>query len=664
MHEEESFFERGEMICDRYEVIRLLGEGGFGVVYEAKQLSTNQTVAIKVLIPERIPNSREARLASARFEREMLLLGQLNHPNAVRLIDFGELDRGRRFMVLEFIEGEDLRTVLREEGSLPPEETRQLMMQVLDVLCIAHDLGIVHRDLKPANIMVTASGAQRNVKVLDFGISGVTEGARGKDYKELTAVGRIPGTPSYMAPEQLEDHPLTPQSDLYSWGLVLLECLTGRVVIDAPSLAGIVFKQVSPEPIPIPDALASHPLGEVIARSVSKQLDQRFSDSREAFRWLKACDCRDIHLPWQSPGEERRGPQQRIEDDYPAVPSSVVLARFTAEINAPSHGAASMSHKKRRLRQGLLFVGSATFVMVLGLTLALVLRDKPDARAETSPAAAVIEPADPPAPDPTPEVEARETQDTPEPVAPAALPTIPMVSIPSASVELGLDAKGLSAAQQRSKQLVSKDEVGTIEIDILNSTGVLPAQTWARPDLEVMAYEVTWAVWEAHLSAASALESACPGPLPQKNSPNNWPVTRVGAREAEIFCDALGMRLPTAREWEAIARGPDDRRFAFSGGVLDQSRREALQSSPVFAREASWNQVDGVANLSAGVEEWVACDVDLAYCKNYGRRGGASATDPMWWQTFIIGRPLDVSPECARSSTLGFRCIKDAKKEG
>jgi TOMM system kinase/cyclase fusion protein len=279
----------GTAFQGRYELLEKVGAGGFGNVYRARQLTTGQTVAIKVLrIPEGHSQQQADRLI-ARFQREMRLCGQLHHPNIVHLMDSGQADSRLIYSVFEFVPGKDLARVLAAERRLGPVEARHLMMQVLDALACAHAQGVVHRDLKPENIMVVPTGARRNAVVLDFGIGALTEDAR-RDEARITASNEWLGTPVYAAPEQLRGEPPAPRSDLYSWGLVFLECLTGERPIQGAGLAAIVYRQLSPEPIVIPETIAAHPLGYLLKLALEKNAEARSVTAETLLHELEICD--------------------------------------------------------------------------------------------------------------------------------------------------------------------------------------------------------------------------------------------------------------------------------------------------------------------------------------------------------------------------------------
>lgn len=278
----------------RYRIVAEIGSGGFGTVYRAVQLATGQQVAIKVL---RLVGARDARVLEkrlARLEREMRLCAQLHHPNIVGLIDFGRADDGSVYSVFEFVPGKNLEEVLAEEGALDPVEARHLMLQVLDALACAHGQGVIHRDLKPSNIMVISTGARRNALVLDFGIGVVTDKVQGGEQSRLTATNEVLGTIAYASPEQLFSKPTSPSSDLYSWGLVFLECLTGAPAIQGASMMDALLKQVAATEVAMPPALHAHPLGRLLRSVVAKKPEERPATVQEVMKRLESCLVADL----------------------------------------------------------------------------------------------------------------------------------------------------------------------------------------------------------------------------------------------------------------------------------------------------------------------------------------------------------------------------------
>ena len=192
----------GHMFQGGYEIADPIGRGSFSTVYRARQLSTGQDVAIKLLGPLR-DEQGDDRGNSARFRREMQLCGELYHPHIVPLIDCGEAEDGRLYAVFQFVPGQTLRGLLAAEGCLSLAETSRLMIDVLDALSCAHAHGIAHRDLKPENIMVARAGARRHALVLDFGLGGLVQEAYAHGAPGSDGAREMLGTPSYAAPEQL-----------------------------------------------------------------------------------------------------------------------------------------------------------------------------------------------------------------------------------------------------------------------------------------------------------------------------------------------------------------------------------------------------------------------------------------------------------------------------
>ena len=212
-------FVPGTSLIGRYRIVALLGKGGMGEVYRADDLKLGQTVALKFL-PEGLP---EAGPALERFHREVRLARQISHPNVCRVFDIGEAE-GRSFLTMEYVDGEDLASLLRRIGRLPADKGLEIARQLCAGLAAAHEHGIIHRDLKPANVMLDGRG---RVRITDFGLAGLAAEIEGADAGA--------GTPAYMSPEQFAGGELSPKSDLYSLGLVLYEIFTGKRPFDTSS---------------------------------------------------------------------------------------------------------------------------------------------------------------------------------------------------------------------------------------------------------------------------------------------------------------------------------------------------------------------------------------------------------------------------------------------
>ena len=279
----------GDGLEGRYELLDRLGEGGFAVVYRARQLSTGQLVAIKVMRRHADGTEEDRRSNAARFRREMGLLSQLRHPHIVRLIDAGSLDDGRTYIATDLVEGQTLADLASARGPLPLAELRPWMLQVLDALAAAHGRGLVHRDIKPHNVMISAGGLVPHATLLDFGVATIAEGHRPEGFEALTVSGTLVGTLGYMAPELLAGAPAGPATDLFAWGLVLLECLTGDSAFGGRPPPAIAAGLLSPQPIPIPAEIAVAPIGALLSSVLDKDPTRRPQSAAEVYRRLERC---------------------------------------------------------------------------------------------------------------------------------------------------------------------------------------------------------------------------------------------------------------------------------------------------------------------------------------------------------------------------------------
>lgn len=243
----------GDLVEDRYRIERLLGRGAMGTVYLATQLSMDRPVAIKTLLRSLLSDYKLVQ----RFYRESRAASKLDHPNIIRTYDFG-IDRTTKapFIVMEYLEGQELSDHLRERGALPEREACKLLAQVAGALAEAHAKGVVHRDLKPSNIWLRplADGALQ-AKVLDFGIAKVLEAGEGED--KLTGTGMTLGTPAYMSPEQIVGGYLDARSDLYGLGCILHELLTGHYPFAGAQRRQLFFMTVNTPCPALPETLAN-----------------------------------------------------------------------------------------------------------------------------------------------------------------------------------------------------------------------------------------------------------------------------------------------------------------------------------------------------------------------------------------------------------------------
>ena len=254
-------FAPGLILVERYRIVALLGRGGMGEVYRAEDLKLSQLVAIKFL-PETLSHDPAT---LARFHSEVRVARQVSHPNVCRVFDIGDVE-GIPFLTMEYIDGEDLSSLIRRIGRLSPDKAVEIARQVCAGLAAAHERGVIHRDLKPANVMLDGAG---KIRITDFGLAGIAGSIQGAEVRA--------GTPAYMAPEQLSGREVTIRSDIYSLGLVLYEILTGKRAFEASTLPELI-KLREAGTLTNPSALVKDldPLVErVILRCLDKDPDRR-----------------------------------------------------------------------------------------------------------------------------------------------------------------------------------------------------------------------------------------------------------------------------------------------------------------------------------------------------------------------------------------------------
>ncbi|MDZ4797506.1 MAG: serine/threonine-protein kinase [Bryobacteraceae bacterium] len=230
--EDEGRFVPGTLIAGRYRMIELLGRGGMGEVYRATDLTLAQSVALKFL-----PNAADNTRLIERFHNEVRIARQVSHPNVCRVYDIGEAE-GMPFLSMEYVDGEDLSSLLQRIGRLPNDKALDITRRICAGVAAAHERGIIHRDLKPQNIMLNRRG---EVVIMDFGLAAIADELRGAEARN--------GTPAYMSPEQLRGDNVTPKSDIYALGLIIYEVFTGRRAFEATTLADLIQQQEARSPV-------------------------------------------------------------------------------------------------------------------------------------------------------------------------------------------------------------------------------------------------------------------------------------------------------------------------------------------------------------------------------------------------------------------------------
>src|SRR5215468_1265427 len=267
----------GLVLAGRYEIRERLGTGGMGSVYRARDRELDRSVAIKVIRPELAEQSDILR----RFKQELILARQVTHKNVIRIFDLGE-DAGIKFITMEYVEGQSLKSMMDERGKLSYEESAGIIQQVCLALEAAHAEGVVHRDLKPQNIMVDKQG---KVLVMDFGI------ARSAGVAGMTMTGALVGTPEYMSPEQVRGDHVDARSDLFSLGIIYYELLTGKKPYSGGTAESVMFRRTVERARPPLEMDPQMPrfLSEIVAKCLEKDVADRYQTAREIWdnieRW-------------------------------------------------------------------------------------------------------------------------------------------------------------------------------------------------------------------------------------------------------------------------------------------------------------------------------------------------------------------------------------------
>ena len=268
---------KGQKINDRYEIIRILGEGGMANVYLAEDTILNRKVAVKVLRGDLATDEKFVR----RFQREALSASSLNHPNIVEMYDVGE-DNGKYYIVMEYVEGKTLKNLIKKRGALTLPEVIDIMQQLTSAISCAHDSNIIHRDIKPQNVLIKEDGI---VKITDFGI------AMALNSNELTQTNSVMGSVHYLPPEQANGKGATLKSDIYSLGIVMFELLTGKLPFRGENAVEIAIKQMKNQ---IPSVCSINEnipqsVENVILKACAKNPKNRYNTVKEMYADIETC---------------------------------------------------------------------------------------------------------------------------------------------------------------------------------------------------------------------------------------------------------------------------------------------------------------------------------------------------------------------------------------
>jgi serine/threonine protein kinase len=345
----------GQTVAGRFKIEELIGQGGMGKVYRARHLALDRLVCMKMLRPAVLRDPTVA----GRFEREALAASRLNHPNSIQVLDFGRNESdGSLYLVMEYVQGQDLRLVLRDAWPLPEERLCHITGQVLAALGEAHAHNVIHRDLKPENIMLEQRREQPDfVKVLDFGIAKILDSG----LPPLTRADVVCGTPQYMAPEQATGGDLDGRSDLYAVGVILYQMVTGALPFDGPSTMEVLTRQVHEPPVPPrkrePAAPISAEMESLILRVLAKDPAQRPQSAEELRELLLAIPLRSGPIAARA-GQPSSPPRPSLATQ---MPKSAARGPTSAQHVATPQGRA------RRLRPFAMVAAAAAVALAAGL---------------------------------------------------------------------------------------------------------------------------------------------------------------------------------------------------------------------------------------------------------------------------------------------------------
>ena len=305
------FRQPGDIVGRHFEVISVLGGGGQSVVYKARHQVLNKVRAVKVMLPDRILNDRVVR----RFHQEAKAVSKLEHPGIVKVHEFDVDESDQPYIVMDYVEGSPLSSVIQELGCLTESKTIALLSQAVEALSLAHAKGVVHRDLKPSNLMVaTEADGRQTIRLVDFGIAKVT--MPNEKNTTLTSTGEAMGSPLYMSPEQCLSKPIDFRTDIYSLGCVMHECLTGKPPFQSSSFLGIIMSHVQ-EPLQITDNRVSSALNSIMQRCMAKDPTERYDSMEE----LKA----DLQKAAQGLPIEHAAAKRAHQHDYSKIQKTAPL---------------------------------------------------------------------------------------------------------------------------------------------------------------------------------------------------------------------------------------------------------------------------------------------------------------------------------------------------
>ncbi|MBX3278601.1 MAG: SUMF1/EgtB/PvdO family nonheme iron enzyme [Acidobacteria bacterium] len=614
-------------VAGNYRIVEEIGVGGMGKVYRGIDLTLDREVAIKVLRPELMTKEQIVN----RFRNEAMTLAKLNHPHIATLYSFFRHEEAF-LMVLEFVRGERLDRRMARFGTLPPEDAIGIFRQILEAIAFAHKRGIIHRDLKPNNVMITEA---EEVKVMDFGIARVVGTER------MTQEGLLVGTIEYMAPEQIRGHDPSPQTDIYSLGIMLYEMMTSRLPFSCKSQYEMMRAHIELAPLPpsqfVPD-IPPH-VEEAMLKALAKEPAERFASVEHFHAALLGVDpatfaerplrqtvqSRTLDPALRSLASDQFSSTSRSTPNTGA-PTTPASGQHVQPVSAPG---AAIPARPFYTRPAVLAGVAAALVLAI-IAIVLALRPAPSVE-----------------PQPTP--------------APAARFQVDVVRIEGATFRMGRD----TAPQRQGGE------------DFDWAAAEWPAHSMPVASFEIDRYEVTNEEY-----AMFVAETGTPAPRDWNGSQppagrQRWPVRNVTQIEAQLFAawrskrDGRIYRLPTEEEWEYAAHGGQGRQYPW-GEEWTEGRSNVRSNGPQPV--GSYNDgvsPFGVHDMLGNVGEWTS-----SFARYYP---GSNRNVPPEERGMVVVRggsfkssptgkfPIRVTsrgwfPPSQREETIGFRLVRELTK--